>query len=83
MQAVYYSQARNNLRSLIDQVCDDYDEVMITTRDNKAAVLLSYDEYRSLQETMYLLSSRSNRERLLEAVEEIEKGDFRRVEIGE
>ena len=83
MQAVYYSQARNNLRSLIDQVCDDYDEVMITTRDNKAAVLLSYDEYRSLQETMYLLSSRSNRERLLEAVEEIEKGNFRRVEIEE
>ena len=51
MQAVFYSQARNNLRSLIDKVCDDFDEYIITTKDNKSAVLISYEEYSAMKET--------------------------------
>ncbi len=81
MQAVFYSQARNNLRTLIDKVCDDFDEYIITTKDNKSAVLLSYDEYSAMKETMYLLSSKNNRDRLLDAVEQIEKAEFKKVEI--
>ena len=81
MQAVFYSQARNNLRALIDKVCDDFDEYIITTKDNKSAVLLSYDEYSAMKETMYLLSSKNNRDRLLDAVEQIEKAEFKKVEI--
>ena len=81
MQAVFYSQARNNLRTLIDKVCDDFDEYIITTKDNKSAVLISYDEYSAMKETMYLLSSKNNRDRLLDAVDQIEKTAFRKVEI--
>ena len=81
MQAVFYSQARNNLRTLIDKVCDDFDEYIITTKDNKSAVLISYDEYSAIKETMYLLSSKDNRDRLLDAVDQIEKTAFRKVEI--
>ena len=81
MQAVFYSQARNNLRTLIDKVCDDFDEYIITTKDNKSAVLISYDEYSAMKETMYLLSSKDNRDRLLDAVDQIEKTAFRKVEI--
>ena len=76
MQALFYSQARNNLRSIIDKVCNDFDEVLITTKDNQQAVLISYDEYNSLKETLYLLSSNTNRERLLNAVDEIEALEF-------
>ena len=81
MQAVFYSQARNNLRTLIDKVCDDFDEFIITTKDNKSAVLISYDEYSAMKETMYLLSSKNNRDRLLDAVDQIEKTTFKKVEI--
>ncbi len=81
MEAVLYSQARNNLRSLIDKVCLDFSEFIISTKDNKSAVLLSYDEYKGLKETLYLLSSRENRERLLDAVDEIEKGNFTKREL--
>ena len=81
MRAVFYSQARNNLRTLIDKVCDDFDEYIITTKDNKSAVLISYDEYSAMKETMYLLSSKNNRDRLLDAVDQIEKTAFRKVEI--
>ncbi|KIM10127.1 MAG: prevent-host-death protein [Sulfuricurvum sp. PC08-66] len=76
MQALFYSQARNNLRELINKVCDDFDEVVITTKDDKAAVLISYEEYSAMKETMYLLSSKSNRDRLNDAVDQIERAQF-------
>lgn len=81
MQAVFYSQARNNLRSIIDNVCDDFDEYIITTKDNKSAVLISYDEYSAMKETMYLLSSKTNRDRLGEAIEQIENVKFTKREL--
>lgn len=81
MQAVFYSQARNNLRSIIDNVCDDFDEYIITTKDNKSAVLISYDEYSAMKETMYLLSSKNNRDRLGEAIEQIENLKFTKREL--
>ncbi len=81
MQAVFYSQARNNLRSIIDSVCDDFDEYIITTKDNKSAVLISYDEYSAMKETMYLLSSKNNRDRLHEAAEQINALKFTKQEL--
>lgn len=81
MQAVFYSQARNNLRNLIDKVCNDFDEYIITTKDNKRAVLISYDEYSSMKETMYLLSSKNNRDRLLDAVDQIDDLKFTTKEL--
>ncbi len=81
MQAVFYSQARNNLRSLIDKVCDDFDAYIITTKDDKAAVLISYEEYSAMKETMYLLSSKTNRDRLNEAVDQIDNLQFTKREI--
>ncbi len=74
MQAVFYSQARNNLRDIINKVCDDFDEYIITTKDEKSAVLISYEEYSAMKETMYLLSSKTNRDRLNDAVDQIENG---------
>jgi antitoxin YefM len=38
----------------INRVCDDFDEYIISTKDKKTAVLISYDEYVSMKETLYL-----------------------------
>ena len=76
MQAVLYSQARNNLRAIINQVCNNFEEFIITTKEKQSAVLISQDEYNSMKETLYLLSSKNNRDRLLDAVEEIESSKF-------
>lgn len=81
MQAVFYSKARNNLRDLINKVCDDYDEYIITTKDEKTAVLISYEEYSAMKETMYLLSSKNNRDRLNEAVDQIESSQYKKRDI--
>ncbi|HQR74705.1 MAG TPA: type II toxin-antitoxin system Phd/YefM family antitoxin [Sulfurovum sp.] len=45
MKAVNYSHARNNLKAIIDAVCDDNEEVIITTKNDKSVVILSMDEY--------------------------------------
>ena len=45
MQAVNYSHARNNLKSLIEEVCDEDEQIIITTKNNKSAMLISLDEY--------------------------------------
>jgi len=81
MRAVFYSQARNNLRDIINKVCDDFDEYIITTKDEKSAVLISYDEYSAMKETMYLLSSKNNRDRLNDAVDQIENLEFKKRDI--
>ena len=81
MQAVFYSQARNNLREIINKVCDDFDEYIITTKDEQSVVLISYEEYSSMKETIYLLSSKNNRDRLNNAVEQIENSKFLKKEI--
>jgi antitoxin YefM len=81
VQAVFYSQARNNLRSFIDKACNDFEEFIITTKDNQSAILISYDEYSALKETLYLLSSKNNRDRLLDAVEQIDNLEFTKKDI--
>jgi len=81
MQAVFYSQARNNLRSFIDKACNDFEEFIITTKDNQSAILMSYDEYSSMKETLYLLSSKNNRDRLLDAIGQIDSLKYTKKDI--
>ena len=81
MNVVPYSQAKKNLKEIINKVCDDFDEYIITTKDEKSVVLISYEEYSSMKETIYLLSSKNNRDRLNNAVEQIENSKFLKKEI--
>ncbi len=45
MQAVNYSHARNNLKSIIDNVCDNNEAYIITTKNGNIVMMLSLDEY--------------------------------------
>lgn len=81
MQAIFYSQAKSDLKTIINRVCNNFEEFIITTKEKQSAVLISQDEYESMKETIYLLSSKNNRDRLLEAVEEIEEAKFIKKDI--
>ena len=81
MNSVLYTYARNNLRDIINQVNDNACEYLITTKDKKSAVVIAKDEYDSLKETLYLLTSKNNRERLLDSIEEIENAKFLKKDI--
>lgn len=81
MTAITYTAARENLASTMDRVCDDHDPVIITRNRDQAVVMLSLDDYESLQETAYLLRSPANAKRLLASIESLNSGKTVRKNI--
>ena len=75
MKAITYTAARENLASTINQVCEDHDPVIITRKRNQAVVMVSLEDYESLQETAYLLRSPKNATRLSEGISQLERGE--------
>ncbi|MBY0284144.1 MAG: type II toxin-antitoxin system prevent-host-death family antitoxin [Sphingomonas sp.] len=75
MYAISYSEARENLKSVIDQVVADHAPIAITRQRGEGAVLVSQSDWEAIQETLYLLSSPANAQRLIEAVRGLEASD--------
>lgn len=75
MQVLSYSKSREQLAKVIDEVVDN-NETVIITKNNKSAVVISLEEYNSWQETSYLLKSKNNAERLMEAIKNVETGNI-------
>ena len=73
MQAITYSEARNNLASHLDRVVWDSDITVITRQKAEPTVLMSLREYENLMETMHLLRG-TNGTRLLAAIDDIKHG---------
>jgi antitoxin YefM len=74
MRVVNFSEARNNLKAVIDGVVEDADYAVISRRDAPDAVLMSLDTYNSLMETVYLLKSPANAAHLQRSVEQLRAG---------
>lgn len=74
MDTISYTSARNNLAKTMQQVCSDHAPVVITRKGAQSVVMMSMDDYQSLQETAYLLRSPKNARRLLESIAELESG---------
>ncbi|HTG38610.1 type II toxin-antitoxin system prevent-host-death family antitoxin [Sphingomonas sp.] len=74
MQTVSYSEARENLKSMIDKVVADRAPLAITRQRGEGAVLVSASEWASIEETLYLLRSPANAKRLLESIAEFDAG---------
>ncbi len=80
--AITASEARKNLFPLIEQVNDDHTPVEITSRRG-SAVLMSRDDFDALQETAYLLRVPANARRLLESLEQANRGRREEHELSE
>ena len=74
MNAITYTEAREKLSTTIKKVCRDHSPVIITRRREDAVVMMSLDDYESLQETSYLLRSPKNAQRLLNSIRELKTG---------
>ena len=57
MKTTSYTDLKANLKSYIDAVIDNYDTVVVNHGNGKGVVMISLDEYNSLKETEYLMSS--------------------------
>ncbi len=76
MQVLSLTDFRQNLREKLDAVVDDADVVVVNRPNNKNVVVISLQEYNGWQETLHLLSSERNRQRLALAVARAEQGQF-------
>jgi antitoxin YefM len=74
MQAVSCSESQENPKVIIDKVVADCAPLAITQKRGDGAVLISASEWASIEETLYLLRSPRNAERLLDAVRGFEAG---------
>jgi antitoxin YefM len=68
MTVLKVSEARANLYQLIDEAAHSHQPVLITGKRNNA-VLVSEDDWRSVQETLYLVSIPGMRESILEGLQ--------------
>ncbi len=78
MKTLSYTAVRNNLAKAIDQVNEDHAPILITRQKGTAAVLLSFEDFESWQETTYLRRSPAMARRLRSAVDQIERGQAKR-----
>ena len=75
MDVISYSRARQDLARLMDKVSDDRSPLIVTRRGGKAVVVLSLEEYRGMEETLYLMRSPANARRLLRSIKAADRGE--------
>ena len=81
MDVMSYSSLRSNLASTLDKVNEDHVSILITRQNGKPAVIMSLEDFKSYEETAYLMSSLKNAERLNQAIAEIESGKSKQRRI--
>ncbi|WJJ94651.1 type II toxin-antitoxin system Phd/YefM family antitoxin [Neopusillimonas aromaticivorans] len=75
MRVVNFSEARNSLKLVIDQVINDADYTVIARRDAPDAVVMSLDTFNSLMETVHLLNSPANAAHLAQSIAQYREGN--------
>jgi prevent-host-death family protein len=71
---VPFTEARSNLTELLDEVEDRHEHVLITRNGRPAAVILSADEYESLEETLEVLDDKELLEALKRSDQDVKAG---------
>ena len=74
MEIVTYSDARANLKSLMDRVVEDRVPYAVTRQRGKAVVMIALDDWNSMQETIHLRASTANAARLDAAMADADAG---------
>ena len=75
MIAANYTEFRTKLKSYLDEVEDNQETLIVKRGSGKGTVVISLEEYNAMVETMHLLSSRKNADRLYESISQMKSGD--------
>ncbi|MFT6902360.1 MAG: antitoxin YefM [Colwellia sp.] len=80
MNVQTYSETRANFKAAIESVADRHEPLLITSK-SADVVMIARDDFESMQETMYLLSSKNNATRLMDSIAQYESGSVIKTEI--
>ena len=81
MLAVNYSNLRDNMKTYMDRVTDDYETMIVTRKDNKNVVMLSEETYNNLMENVYVMGNKANYDWLMESKAQLERGQFAKHDL--
>ena len=81
MRVVNFSEARNRLKAVLDQVVADADYTVISRRDSEDAVVMSLDQFNGLMETVHLLKSPNNAAHLENSIKQYRSGKVQKHEL--
>ena len=81
MQTVSYTEARDGLADLIDTANRDREPITITRNGAGSVVLLASEEYAAMEETLYLLSTPANAERIRQGLADHAAGKIQPGEL--
>ena len=76
MIAANFSEFRANLKMFLDDVEDNNETLIVKRKTGKGTVMISLNEYNSIMETVHLLSSKANSQRLFESIQQIKRGEL-------
>lgn len=81
MENMTYSDFRKNLAASLDKVEKDHVPILVTRQSGKSAVVMSQEDFKSYEETAYLMSSINNVNRLNQSIKQLEskKGKAKRL----
>ncbi len=75
MKIANYSEFRANLKDYLDSVETENEIIFLKRGSGQGVALLSIEDYNSLMESMHLLSSRKNSERLQQSIDQMNSRD--------
>ncbi|MEE4349188.1 MAG: type II toxin-antitoxin system prevent-host-death family antitoxin [Pacificimonas sp.] len=70
-----YTDARANLKTILDKAVESRAPVAIHRQNGGDCVILSMEEWRGMEETLHLMSSPRNAESLMESIRELDAGE--------
>lgn len=81
MKTISYTKARSNLAATMEEVIESHAPIMIVRQEKKPVVLISLEDYESIEETLYLLRNPYNAKRLMKSIEQYKAGNYEPKEL--
>lgn len=81
MRVVSFTELRNHLATHLDRVESDRTEIVVTRQNHDPVVIVSLAEWEGMKETLHLLGTPANAERLLASIAEAEAGETTEREL--
>ena len=83
MIAATYTDLRSNLKSYLDRVVRDSDNILVNRGNGSAVVIMSLEEYEAMQETVYVMSQPDIVAAIRKGEEDVKNGNYGIVDVDE
>ncbi len=81
MHTISYTDARNGFSGLMEMATRDREPILITRNGKATVVMLASDEYASMEETLHLLSTPANAEKIRQGLADYAAGNIQPGEL--